>query len=195
MALTAVPDWVTVAFQELAIVWEPGQVQVTVQPAVAEVPVLVTVTVAWKPVGQLLSTWKAAEQALAVPGVGVGVTLGRGVGVGVGVGVTLGRGVGVGVGVGVTLGRGVGVGVITGVGVTLGRGVGVGVGVGVTLGRGVGVGVGGGVTGGGTMLTLGRGVGVGVTPPLAVQVSVGVALAPLTWMPKVVLPPPAREPL
>jgi hypothetical protein len=160
LALTAVPDWVMVAFQELAMVWLPGQVQVTVQPAVELVPVLVTVIVAWKPLGQELSTWRLAVQALAAPeggGVGLGVTDGRGVGVGVG-----------GTGVGVTLGRGVGVGVITGVGVTLGRGVGVGV-----------------ITG----------VGVGVTPPLAAQASVGVALAPLTWMPKVVLPPAASEPL
>jgi hypothetical protein len=105
----------------LAKVWLAGQVQVTVQPDVEDVPVLVTVTVAVKPLPQLLSTLKLAVQALAAPegaGVGLGVADGRGVGVGV----TLGRGVGVGVGV--TLGRGVGVGV----GVGVARGVGVGVG-------------------------------------------------------------------
>ena len=54
--------------------------------------------------------------------VGVGVTVGIGVGVLVGVGVTVGVGVGVLVGVGVTVG--VGVGVFVGVGVAVGVGVG-----------------------------------------------------------------------
>src|SRR5512146_3105977 len=74
--------------------WLPGQVQVTRQPLMAALPA-VTVTVAWKPLPQLLSTWKLAVQLFVPPvGVAVGgtmVLLGTTVGVGVG-GTTVGVG-------------------------------------------------------------------------------------------------------
>jgi hypothetical protein len=54
VAVTAVPLELTVAFQLLVMAWLPGQVQVTFQDLVATVPVLVTVTLAMKPVFQLL---------------------------------------------------------------------------------------------------------------------------------------------
>ena len=113
LAVTAVPEEVTEAFQALTIAWLPPQVHVTRQVLVATVPGLLTVTVATKPLPHWLSTCMAAEQRAVPDAPGVGVTDGRGVGVteGRGVGVTDGRGVGVtdGRGVGVTEGRGVGV--------------------------------------------------------------------------------------
>jgi hypothetical protein len=51
-AVTAGPDTVTVAFHELAIVTPPASVNVTVQPEVGAVPVLVTFTSAWPPPDQ-----------------------------------------------------------------------------------------------------------------------------------------------
>ena len=44
------------AFHELATVWLPGNVPLTVQEVIGAVPVLVTVMLAWKPPGQLLVT-------------------------------------------------------------------------------------------------------------------------------------------
>src|SRR5687767_15454142 len=46
---TDVPVWVSLPFHSELIVWSPGLVQVTVQPFSRAVPVLVTVTSAWKP--------------------------------------------------------------------------------------------------------------------------------------------------
>src|ERR1035437_5064065 len=74
--------------------WLPGQVQVTRQPAVELVPVFVTVTVAWKPPVQELSTWRDAEQLLAPPD-GGGVMTGGALGVMAGLAVAIGVGVGV----------------------------------------------------------------------------------------------------
>jgi hypothetical protein len=53
-AVTAVPLEVTVAFHEFTIFWVPPQVQVTFQVLVATVPGLLTVTLALKPLPQLL---------------------------------------------------------------------------------------------------------------------------------------------
>jgi len=55
-AVTAVPLVVMAAFQLFTKVWLPDQVHVTFQVFVATVPVLVTVTLATKPVLQLLVT-------------------------------------------------------------------------------------------------------------------------------------------
>src|ERR1035437_4849692 len=77
------------------MVWPDGQVQVTVQAVIAELPA-VTVTVLWKPPVQLLSMCQLAEQVLDPPvGGGVGLLVGRGVAVGRGVGLLVGGGVAV----------------------------------------------------------------------------------------------------
>src|ERR1035437_2807838 len=111
------------------MVWPDGQVQVTVQALIAELPA-VTVTVLWKPPVQLLSMCQLAEQVLDPP-------VGGGVGLLVGGGVAVGRGVGLLVGGGVAVGRGVGL--LVGGGVAVGRGVGLLVGGGVAVaGGGVG---------------------------------------------------------
>jgi hypothetical protein len=47
-AVTAVPDWVTVAFQPFVMRWSPPYVQVTVHPSTAVSPA-VTRTAAVKP--------------------------------------------------------------------------------------------------------------------------------------------------
>ncbi|REH46964.1 hypothetical protein BCF44_106128 [Kutzneria buriramensis] len=60
--LSRAPDWVTVAFHELATVWLPGNLPLTVQELIGAVPLLVTVTLAWKQPGQLL-----VVDSLAVP--------------------------------------------------------------------------------------------------------------------------------
>ena len=44
------------AFHRLVISWSPGKVQVSFHPLMLLVPVLVTVTCAWKPVLQELTT-------------------------------------------------------------------------------------------------------------------------------------------
>ena len=49
VAVTAAPDWVTVALQPLLTDWLPPKDQVTFQPRVAVVPEFFTVTVAVKP--------------------------------------------------------------------------------------------------------------------------------------------------
>ena len=54
MAVTDVPLEVTAAFQLFVIAWLPPQVQVTFQVLVATVPGLLTVTLAVKPLAQLL---------------------------------------------------------------------------------------------------------------------------------------------
>ena len=81
MAVTAEPDDVIVAFQKLVIDWPDGQVQLTVQPVIADEPA-VTVAVAWKPLPQLLSTCQVAAQ-VPVPPVGGGVMVEGGVGLAV----------------------------------------------------------------------------------------------------------------
>jgi hypothetical protein len=97
--LTAVPDWVSEAFQICVTAWAPGHDQLTFHPVVCAAPEFVTVKPSWKPPLQELTTdqltWQPPDEAVGV-GVGVGVVV---VGVGVGVGV-LRVGVGVGVGVG-----------------------------------------------------------------------------------------------
>src|SRR5579884_534749 len=50
------------AFHMLVTCWLPDQVQVTFQDLVAELPVLVTVTLAVKPLPQSLPTWYVAVQ-------------------------------------------------------------------------------------------------------------------------------------
>src|ERR1035437_2974606 len=108
------------------MVWPDGQVQVTVQAVIAELPA-VTVTVLWKPPVQLLSMCQLAEQVLDSP-------VGGGVGLLVGGGVAVGRGVGLLVGGGVAVGRGLGL--LVGGGVAVGRGVGLLVGGGVAVAGG-----------------------------------------------------------
>ena len=53
VAVTAVPLEATMAFHEFVMTWLPPQVQVTFQVLVATVPVLLTVTLALKPLPQL----------------------------------------------------------------------------------------------------------------------------------------------
>lgn len=50
-AVTAVPDWVTVAFHAFATFVSPGKLNVSVQPLIAAVPVFETVTLAVMPPG------------------------------------------------------------------------------------------------------------------------------------------------
>ena len=78
-AVTAVPLEVTVAFHEFTIDWLPPQVQVTFQVLVATVPGLLTVTLAVKPLLQLLPIAYAAEQRAEPEGPGVPVRAGVGV--------------------------------------------------------------------------------------------------------------------
>ena len=93
--MTELPLVVTPAFQKLTMVWPDGQVQVTVQAVIAELPA-VTVSVLWKPPVQLLSMCQLAEQVLDPPvGRGVGLLVGGGVAVGRGVGLLVGGGVAV----------------------------------------------------------------------------------------------------
>ena len=54
VALTAWPDWVTVAFQAEVSFWSPAKEKPTVQPLTALVPVLLTTTFAVKPPGHSL---------------------------------------------------------------------------------------------------------------------------------------------
>src|ERR1035437_2094181 len=61
VAVTAVPLEVTVAFHEFVMAWLPPQVQVTFHVLVATVPVLLTVTLALKPLPQLLLMAYVAE--------------------------------------------------------------------------------------------------------------------------------------
>jgi len=94
--VTELPLVVTPAFQKLTMVWPDGQVQVTVQAVIAELPA-VTVTVLWKPPVQLLSMCQLAEQVLDPPvGGGVGLAVRGGVGLAVrgGVGLAVAGGVG-----------------------------------------------------------------------------------------------------
>lgn len=56
VAVTFSVDWTKVAFQRLVICWSPGKVQVSVQPLIGAVPVLVTTTCAWKPLLHELTT-------------------------------------------------------------------------------------------------------------------------------------------
>src|SRR5665811_2235677 len=91
------------------MVWPDGQVQVTVQAVIAELPA-VTVSVLWKPPVQLLSMCQLAEQVLDPPvagGVGLAVRGGVAVAGGVGLAVTGGVGLAVRGGVAVA-GGGVG---------------------------------------------------------------------------------------
>ena len=95
VAVTAAPDWPTVALQLLVIFWLPPKVQVTRQPPIVDVPLFRTVTLAVKPVPQSFWIAYAAEQLRAPV-----VVLGEGVGLvlvdGEGVGLVLVDGVGVG---------------------------------------------------------------------------------------------------
>src|ERR1035437_10308762 len=140
LAVTAVPLEVTVAFHEFVMAWLPPQVQVTFHVLVATVPALLTVTLALKPLPQLLLMAYVAEH-LAVPepvptGVGEAVRTAVGVGlavrtaVGVGLAVRTAVGVGlavrtaVGVGLAVRTAVGFGLAVRTAVGLALWTGVG-----------------------------------------------------------------------
>jgi hypothetical protein len=105
------------------MVWPDGQVQVTVQAVIAELPA-VTVTVLWKPPVQLLSMCQLAEQVLDPPvagGVGLavrgGVAVAGGVGLAVRGGVAVAGGVGLAVRGGVAVAGGVGLAVRGGVAV------------------------------------------------------------------------------
>jgi len=179
--VTELPLVVTPAFQKLTMVWPDGQVQVTVQAVIAELPA-VTVTVLWKPPVQLLSMCQLAEQVLDPPvagGVGLAVRGGVGLAVRGGVGLLVGGGVAVAGGVGLAVRGGVGLAVTGGVGLAV-RG-----GVGLAVTGGVGLAVRGGVA------VAGGGVG----PPAAVQLRAGVTALPFNCMPKVVMPPAPRAPL
>ena len=93
--MTELPLVVTPAFQKLTMVWPDGQVQVTVQAVIAELPA-VTVTVLWKPPVQLLSMCQPAEQVLDPPVAGgVGLLVRGGVAVAGGVGLLVRGGVAV----------------------------------------------------------------------------------------------------
>lgn len=50
VAVTWLPDWVTVLLHDWVTCWPDGKLQRRVQPASVELPVLVTVTAAVKPV-------------------------------------------------------------------------------------------------------------------------------------------------
>jgi len=175
--VTELPLVVTPAFQKLTMVWPDGQVQVTVQAVIAELPA-VTVTVLWKPPVQLLSMCQLAEQVLDPPVAGgVGLAVRGGVAVGGGVGLAVRGGVGLAVRGGVAVGGGVGLAVRGGVGLAVRGGVAVAGGVGLLVRGGVAV------------------AGGGVGPPAAVQLRAGVTALPFNCMPKVVLPPAPRAPL
>jgi len=58
------PLWVAAAFHEFRIDWLSGQIHVTLQLFVAVVPVLLTVTVATKPLLHWLSTMLAEHPAV-----------------------------------------------------------------------------------------------------------------------------------
>jgi len=60
-AVTACPDCVTVAFQELLIAWLPPNVHLTVQPLIALEPVFVTVRLAVKPLPQSLRVYPTVQ--------------------------------------------------------------------------------------------------------------------------------------
>src|SRR5690242_17249639 len=60
-AVTACPDCVTVAFQELLIAWLPPNVNLTVQPLIAVEPVFVTVRLAVKPLPQSLRAYPTVQ--------------------------------------------------------------------------------------------------------------------------------------
>ena len=67
VADAADPVWVTVAFQALVTFWSPGKVQVSVQPLIGVVPVLVTVRFAVNPPPHSFftyDTWHAAPPVL-----------------------------------------------------------------------------------------------------------------------------------
>ena len=98
VAVTAVPAWVTVAFQLFTMDWPPDQVHFTVQPVI-ELEPAVTFTLALKPLPQLLEIVIVAVQ---VPGAPVPVAVA--VAVGVPVGLLVGVPVGVVVRVGVLVG-------------------------------------------------------------------------------------------
>ncbi len=66
VAVTAEPLVLTLAFQELVIDWPEGQVQLTVQPLIGELPA-VTVTLALKAPVQLEEMVMAALQPPGPP--------------------------------------------------------------------------------------------------------------------------------
>ena len=72
-AVTPCPDWVTVAFQALLIVWLPAKLHFSVQPLMPDEPLLVIVTLAVKPLPQSLSVYPTLH---AAPPVALGDTLG-----------------------------------------------------------------------------------------------------------------------
>src|SRR4051812_11092484 len=79
-AVTATPFWVTAALQDCVTAWPFPKLNVTVQPVSATVPLLRTVTPAWKPPRHWLRiAYVAVHRA---PAGGVGVPVGVGVGVG-----------------------------------------------------------------------------------------------------------------
>ena len=81
-AVTDVPLEVTAAFHAFVMAWLPPHVHVTFQVLVATEPVLLTVTVAVKPLPHWLSTCIEAEQATVPLGGGEAVRVGLAVGVG-----------------------------------------------------------------------------------------------------------------
>jgi hypothetical protein len=94
-AVTVAPDWVYVASHMVLICWSPGNVQVRAQLLIAPVPVLSTVTWAWKPPVQELTSEYVAEQDSGPGGPvgdGDGDGLGDGDGDGEGDGDALGDG-------------------------------------------------------------------------------------------------------
>ena len=107
--MTCSPDWAEVPFQRSVICWSPGNAQVSVHGLIVPVPVLVSVTCAWKPPLQELTSEYTAEQDSA-PGeldpVGEGDGEGEGEGEGDGDGDGDGDGEGEGEGEGEVVGEG-----------------------------------------------------------------------------------------
>src|SRR5665647_300599 len=77
-AVADVPFWVAAAFHEFRIDWLSGQIHVTFQVVVAVVPVLLTMTLATKPLFHWLSTMLAEHPAAPEPAaVAVAVDVGH----------------------------------------------------------------------------------------------------------------------
>src|SRR5256885_4241673 len=60
--VTAAPLWLAAPFHRLAIVWPPGNVQVSVQPLIGTVPVFWMLSAAWNPVAHEFVTVKPTWQ-------------------------------------------------------------------------------------------------------------------------------------
>src|SRR5436190_1430132 len=66
-AVTAGPDWVTVAFQAFVTCWSPGKLQPRLQLLTVVVPVLVTVTFAVNPPAHSFFTYDTWHVPVLVP--------------------------------------------------------------------------------------------------------------------------------